>query len=257
MPKELIARGRTAEVYVWETGKIVKVYLPEFSAEDAKYEAQIAKVVQESGIACPHFFEQIEIEGRSGLVYERINGVTMGELALKAPWRIPALAQRMAFLHWQMHQLVIDAKLPIQRQRITHRIEHSEILNSTLKSRLLNAYAQLPDENRLCHGDFHPGNILSTSTKDLAIDWIDVSTGHPMADVARSSILLLGMAATTPNQFIKLAIRWFHRHYLSAYFQSGGNPALYRAFIPPVAAARLQEGITELQDWLLEQAQKQ
>lgn len=252
---EQIARGRTAEVFAWETGKIVKVYLPEFAREDAEYEADIATKVQASGVPCPRFFGMTEVEGRPALVYERIEGVTMLDLILKGPWRIPELARRMAALHLQMHVPEITAELPSQRGKYTRRIETSEILSASLKERSLKTLEKLPDDRRLCHGDFHPGNIISTPERDLGIDWIDVSVGHPMADVARTSVLLLGEEATTSNLLLRFIVRWFHGVYLRAYFKSGGDETVYRAFIPIVAAARIAEGITELQDWLLEQAE--
>lgn len=251
-----IARGRTAEIFAGEPGRVVKVYLPGFSARDADYEARIAAAVQQAGVACPRFFGRIEVGGRPGLVYERIDAVTMAEQVLKAPWRILALARRMAALHWQMHQARMAAgTLPSQRQKYTGRIEISALLPPALRSRLLEAYAALPEESRLCHGDLHPGNVLSTRTQDLAIDWIDASVGHPLADVARTTILLTGMAATLPLPPLRWMVRRFHDHYLRAYFEHGGDRATYRAFLPIVAAARLAEGIPELQDWLLRQAE--
>ncbi len=256
MNEKPIARGRTAEIYAWEAGKIVKAYRPGFPREDAAYEADIAAKVQEAGIACPRFYEMTEFEGRPALVYERIAGATMAEAVFKAPWRIPQLARRMAVLHHQMHQPLIAAELPTQRGKITGRIAHSEIIPADLKKALLDRLATLPDERRLCHGDFHPGNILTTPQRDLTIDWIDVSVGHPLADVARSSILLLGMAATNNHLLIKWVVNWFHDIYLREYFKSGGDQAIYRAYLPIVAAARLSEGISELQGWLLEQAEK-
>lgn len=255
MPEKPIARGRTAEVYAWEPGKIAKVYFPGFSAEEAAYEAKIAAAVQESGVACPRFYEQVEFDGRPGLIYERVNGVPMSELVFKGPWRIPSLARRMAKLHRAMHQPTIEADLPNQRGKYTRRIETSTILPAPLKTRLLEAYAKIPDESRLCHGDFHPGNILSAGDQDLAIDWIDVSIGHPLADVARTSILLRGAAATISILPVRWLVNWFHDQYLQAYFAEGGDQALYRSLLPVVAAARLSEGITELQDWLLKQAE--
>lgn len=179
----------------------------------------------------------------------------MSELIFKGPWRAPSLAKRMASLHRQMHQPVIEADLPGQRDKYTRRIEVSDVLPAALKTRLLEAYAKIPDESRLCHGDFHPGNILSTRERDLAIDWIDVSVGHPLADVARTTILLKGMAATVPIPPVRWLANWFHKHYLQAYFADGGDDAVYRAFLPIVAAARLAEGIPELQGWLLRQAE--
>lgn len=173
MLEKPIARGRTAEGYAWEPEKIAKVYFPGFSAEDAVYEVKIAAAVQESGGACPRFYEQVEFEGRPGLIYERVNGVSMAELVFKGSWRAPSLARRMAKLHREMHQPVIQADLPNQREKYTWRIENSGILPAPLKTRLLEVYAKIPDESRLCHGDFHPGNILSAGERDLAIDWID------------------------------------------------------------------------------------
>lgn len=255
MAGQLIARGRTAEVYAWETDKVVKVYFPGFSAEFAAYEAKVATVAQESGVPCPRFYEQVEFEGRPGLVYERIQGVPMSQLVFKGPWRSPSLAKRMAALHLQMHQPSIEADLPNQREKYTRRIEASDILPAALKTRLLEAYAKIPDESRLCHGDFHPENILSNAGEDLAIDWVDVSLGHPLADVARTTILLKGMAATVPIPPVRWLVNWFHDHYLRAYFATGGDQSTYRAFLPIVAAARLAEGIPELQGFLLKQAE--
>jgi uncharacterized protein (TIGR02172 family) len=254
MPLTLIARGRTAEVFAWEEGKVVKVYRPGFNGEDAKYEAKIAAAVEEAGVACPRFFGLVEVDGRPGLVYERIDGVMMGDMALKRPWRMQAMARRMAALHWQMHQPEIDGALPPLRDKLKWRIEHSNLLSPDSKTRLLDTLNNLPEGNRLCHGDFHPSNILSIGEKDVIIDWIDTAIGNPMADVARTSVLLVGEAVTNRSPIVRLAARWFHQSYLSAYFAAGGDKAVYRAFLPIVAAARLSEGIAELEPWLLAQA---
>lgn len=251
---QVLARGRTAEVRAWDAGQVVKVYFPQFRREDAEYEAQIAGIVQAAGVACPRFYGLIDVEGRPALVYEQVLGSTLGELVMKSPWRLPALARRMALLHYSLHQPLVQASLPLQREKYQRRIDDSALLPAAQKARLLGSLATLPLERRLCHGDFHPGNILCAAGGDLAIDWMDVSLGHPMADVARSSILLRGLAATAPNLFLRWAANWFHQVYLAAYFQCGGDPLLYRAFLPIVAAARLAEGIAELQAWLLEQA---
>jgi uncharacterized protein (TIGR02172 family) len=255
MVLQQIAHGRTAEVFAWEEGKVVKVYLPHFDPENAAHEAKIAAAVQEAGIACPRFFGLVEVDGRPGLVYERIDGVMMGDMALKRPWRIPALGRRMAALHWQMHQPEISAALPLLRDKLNWRIDRSPLLSAPVKARLLGSLKNIPDGSSLCHGDFHPSNILCSAEKDVIIDWNDTAIGNPMADVARTTILLLGTAAANPNPVFKLVVRWFHHHYLRAYFQSGGDPSIYRAFLPLTAAARLDENLSgEEEAWLLKRA---
>lgn len=254
MSKKPIAQGRTAEIYPGESGKILKVYRAGFSPEDAAYEASIASKVQEAGIACPRFYEMTEFQGRPALVYERIDGPTMAELVFKRPWRIPQLARRMARLHRTMHAPILEVDLPSQREKYARSIEISDLLSADLKKILLQRFATLPEDCRLCHGDFHPGNILSPGGRDLTIDWIDCSVGHPLADVARTSILLLGMSATIGNPLIRWIVNWFHAIYLQEYALKSKEEILYRAFLPIVAAARLAEGIPGLQDWLLAQA---
>lgn len=249
-----LATGRTAEVYAWESGQIVKVYFPQFPRADAEYEADIATKVQAAGIACPRFYGLSEMANRPALVYERINGQPMAEIVQRQPWRTPQMARRMARLHRSLHQASSDSELPLQREKYRSRIEHNPRLDPHLKQTLLKRLDALPEARRICHGDFHPGNILCTPQRDLGIDWIDVSLGHPLADVARTSILLLGMAATIGNAFIVGIVRWFHSVYLENYFQPDEDRSVYRAYLPIVAAARLAEGITELEPWLLKQA---
>jgi len=48
---------------------------------------------------------------------------------------------------------------------------------------VLHHLAQLPIANTVCHGDFHPDNIMLTPTGPIVIDWIDATQGHPAADI--------------------------------------------------------------------------
>lgn len=110
----------------------------------------------------------------------------------------------------------------------------------------------------ICHGDFHPGNVLASPQGETVIDWIDATRGNALADVARASILALGAVATTQTSGVeKLFVRLFHTIYLRRYFVlSPGGREEYGRWLPIVAAARLSENIPELEQWLLAQAQK-
>ena len=249
-----IAQGRTADVYAWDDNRILKVMRPEFGLKLAEAEAEVAVSVEAGGIECPRLFGLTEFRGRTALIYERIDGVQMAALALKAPWRIPGLARRMARLHRRMHAAPFGAQAPNLRARLGARISGLDVLPVELRTRLLDRVSRLPDGDRVCHGDLHPENVLCTPDRDVAIDWLDVAVGHPQGDVARTSIILLGAAASTTNPLLGAAARWFHGVYLRDYFRSETSRETYQAFLPVVAAARLGEGIVEQQDWLLSQA---
>jgi aminoglycoside phosphotransferase (APT) family kinase protein len=43
--------------------------------------------------------------------------------------------------------------------------------------------------DRLCHGDYHPGNVVLARAGPVVIDWSNVTRGHPAADVARTRLM--------------------------------------------------------------------
>jgi len=90
----------------------------------------------------------------------------------------------------------------------------------------------------------------------VIIDWIDATVGNPLADVARSSVIMLGVRGMEQApRSEKIVVRWYHRIYLRHYFRLASCDAdEHSAWCPIVAAARMSEGITEIEDWLLAQA---
>jgi thiamine kinase-like enzyme len=42
----------------------------------------------------------------------------------------------------------------------------------------------------MCHGDLHPGNVIMAGDGPVIIDWFDASRGDPVADIARTSLLM-------------------------------------------------------------------
>src|ERR1700722_15976920 len=89
-----------------------------------------------------------------------------------------------------------------------------------------------PEGERLCHGDFHPFNILGPPSRPTLIDWLDASSGVPAAGVCRSYILI---GHSEP----KIAST-----YVEAYIEvSGETRASIFEWLPIVAAARLAEDV--------------
>jgi aminoglycoside phosphotransferase (APT) family kinase protein len=58
-------------------------------------------------------------------------------------------------------------------------------LSQETKSTILASLGELPNGNVICHGDFHPKNVLITTEGPVIIDWADATLGHPLADVDR------------------------------------------------------------------------
>lgn len=261
--RERIGLGRTAEIYAWGSGRVLKLFLDWCPASWVDYEAQVARAVHATGMPSPAVLDVVEVDGRRGIVYERVDGVSMLSEFRSKLWRLAGLGRLLAELHAQMHgrsQARMPAErpgLPSLRERLERKIGEAKPLPETLKEGALRALARLPEGDSLCHGDFHPENVLMTARGPVVIDWTDATIGNPLADVARTSLLL--QSSTLPpempasTRLLLKAIRSrFHSIYLKRYLQlRPASRAELAAWRLPVAAARLSEGIKEEEGRLL------
>ncbi len=259
-----IAYGRTAEIYPWHDGLVLKLFHAWVPADSVQYEARIARAVHAAGLAVPRPGEIVEIEGRLGLEYERLDGKPMGEMMAVKPWRLPRFARQLAELHVAIHKIPGVAGIPSQRERLADKIRAAKDLPVPLQEACLQALAHMPDGDRLCHGDFHPMNVLLHEGRAAVIDWIDATCGNPLADVARTAVLMQEAAdravgnKTNKTAWIeRAAMRWFTRIYLRQYFTllpGGGDE--YHRWWPIVAAGRMSEDIPGLNEWLRQQVER-
>ena len=260
LPERPIALGRTAEIYAWEDGWVLKLFYDWFSEESAKIEARLARAVQAAGLPVPAVGEILEIDNRLGLPYRRVDGSSILEQVRAKPWTLPKFSRLLAELQAGMHDNQTVEGLPSQRQRLESKIRQAQGLDPELRAAALEALAAMPQGARLCHGDFHLDNVLMTAEGPVVIDWIDATLGRPLADVARSSVIVLGILApgSGATWMERVMVRWHHRIYLRHYFRlRPGGEEEYRAWLPIVAAARMSEGITQLQAWLGLQVEKE
>lgn len=244
-----IAVGATAEIFAWENGQVLKLFHLRFGREAVEEEARIARLVHASGAPTPAVGDVMEVDGRFGLLYARVDGVSMLRAWLDRPWRIVYFARQLAQLQSALHALAAPPGMPGQKERLADDLRAAPSLPPPLRDELLARLAALPAGDRLCHGDFHPDNVLLTERGPLIIDWVDARSGNPMGDVARTSVLMRlsqPPAGVTLDWKVRLARHWFHRLWLSHYRRlSPCAPTELARWLPVVAAARLSEGVPE------------
>lgn len=251
-----IAVGRTAEVFAWEDKTILKLYRTEFPSNWVDYEASIGRQVCAAGVRAPAIYDVIEMDGRRGIIYERIQGISMLEDLSRRPWKLFGLAHMLAELQAEMHSHPLPQLSPM-REQLQRSITNAASLPQELRLPILQILGDLPDGNRLCHGDFHPGNVIMTSQGPVIIDWMTAAAGNPWADVARTCLLLTigDPPQGTPGRMLILtARRYFYRAYLNRYLNLVPHSReQLPAWLPVLAAARLNENIPPEQEKLIAQ----
>jgi len=98
LPEKPIAIGATTEIFSWENGQILKLFRDWFSADAVQTEARTARLIHASGAPVPAVGEIVEISGRIGLLYKRIDGHSMLVALTAQPWRILVFARQLAAL---------------------------------------------------------------------------------------------------------------------------------------------------------------
>jgi aminoglycoside phosphotransferase (APT) family kinase protein len=248
------AYGRTAEIFAWPDGRVLKLFRSGWSEAGARYEAEKAEAVYAAGLPVPAIYDVIQVNGRFGILYEHIAGMSLTSAFQQKPWTLLSLARLLADLHLEMHQYRLP-QLPSLRERLSGCIQGNGGMPAEIRRRLLELITTLPDGEGLAHGDFHPENIFITGRGPIILDWMDATRGHSLGDVARTS-LLLRQAALPPDipgrRFIELIRGLFHHIYLRRYFERRVvDKVEWRAWQTVIAAARLAEDIPEERDRLI------
>lgn len=245
-PGPFIAEGRTAKILAYGEDRIVKLLRPGFSEEMLRYEAEKTQAAVIAGAPAPQVHGEIEVGGRPGVVFDRVDGPSLLDEIVRAPFR---------FVHWgsvlaRAHQRVLDSRsdqLPDVKVFLASKIKRADALTPAQRRRLIELLEDLPDGDQVLHGDLHPLNVFLTDSGPIVIDWVDAARGSPAADIARSLWLISPHAI--PPDFLRRALMArlarglriaYRRSILRAMDLSYEQVRRWRL---PVLAGRLSEGI--------------
>jgi tRNA A-37 threonylcarbamoyl transferase component Bud32 len=230
--------------------------LDKFSGEWVKYEAEIGRKIHEAGIPSPAVFDTVVIEGRPGIILERIVGKTITSIIMKQPWLFCSFVQQMARFQYNIHTHTTDG-IPSQKEKFTRSIILSSKILGDRVQKILEYLDGLPDGDSVCHGDLYLSNIMISNDKFVVIDWSSAYRGDPAGDVARTCMIINSSAVLpgTPDILAAMSVfpkRLTYLGYLNEYLKvSKIKYENIDAWILPVAAAKLKDRIPGEEKWLM------
>jgi aminoglycoside phosphotransferase len=155
---ELLGSGKEAEVFR-RVDHVLKLNRRGASKASAFREAANLAIVERLGLPAPAPLGVTQMDERWGVLMTLAPGESFGAVILRQAELIPAHLEAMAELHAHILNRPGTGLMSL-RARLSANIARAPGLGDAERSRLLDELRQRSDGDRLCHGDFHPWNIL-------------------------------------------------------------------------------------------------
>ena len=246
-----LSEGREAEIFDWGEGRVLRLYRSATADLEARYQADLLRQIAGLGLRVPIVYEVVTVMGRPGIVMERLDGSDLLTELARRPWRVLQVGGICGRLHASLNDAPAPSIVPSLQERLSGRIAGSEMVPERYAQLALDALSGLPAADRLCHGDFHPGNVMMSGAEPVTLDWSIAASGSAEADFAQSQLILsLGEPPPGAPPHLKALALVGRGLLLSAYRRAYRrsrrvNEDVVRRWHLPLAVARLTAGIRE------------
>ena len=237
---ELIAQRKNKEIYADEN-TVVKLYVEGHSQSGILNEALNQSRVQEfSNLNIPKLIEVKKIDNRWAIISERIEGKTISALMKENPDNIDTYLN----LFVDIQLIILGNEVPLLnriKEKFTRKLENAANIDENTKYELLQRLQGMKNHTKLCHGDYHPSNVIVKEDGTVyVIDWAHVTQGNASADAARTYLLF----SIDNNE--ELAEK-----YLDLFSEKSGiEKSHIQRWIPIVAATQMTKNNPEEQEFL-------
>ncbi len=224
----------------------VKVFSAEYSKQDVLNEALNQARVEETGLNVPQILEVTMVDGKWAIVTEFIEGQTLSKLMAENPDKKDEYIELLVDLQLQIHSKTCPL-LGRFKDKLSRKIMFTD-LDATTRYDLHIRLEAMPKHNKVCHGDFHPANvIIAQDGTPYIIDWSHAAQGNASADAAITYInLKLSGNTEDASKYLELFCE-----------KSGITEENIRKWIPIAAAAQsltaTEQDKTTLLSWANEE----
>ena len=234
----LIGEGAEAQILELQDGRVLKLLRARGRVERVAYEVAALDAARSAGLQVPEAFEQVTVNGRPGIVMKRLRGTDLLSVLGRKPW----LVFRTGRLTGELHARINAARGPASLPRVKDVAQ--EILASLARREpavqlewIQRVLERLPDGEALCHGDFHPGQLMLSDGECVAFDWAGAKRGDPLFDYARTRVLLtIGEPPPGTSLLLRFVAKVGRRLLISSYARSYERNAA-----EPVDRARVRQ----------------
>ena len=240
MKLEKVIAVRNNKTIYRDGDKVVKLFDSDFHKTDVLNEALNHARAEETALHVPKLYDVCSIDGKWAIVMEFIPGKTIARLMEEHPDRYNAYLERFVEIQLDVHRQT--SPLLGRLADKMHRKINLTTLDATTRYDLHMRLESMPRHSKVCHGDFHPSNvILSDGDTPYILDWSHATQGNASADAARTYLLFqLANEVAHAEQYLKLFCK-----------KSDTARQYVEKWIPIVAASQSVKGRPDEREMLL------
>ena len=249
-----IGIGRTAEVYDHEDNKVLKLFYSTVNDKDIEYEYLITKNISDITSIVPKVYDVINVKGRTGIVYEKLNGEMLSDHLSRNFKNARKIVHKFTQIQKRLNNISTE-NLPNHTNRLKQKIMGSSLLCDSEKETIL-GYLKTINKNEICHGDYHPENVFVDQNHNFrVIDWANMFVSNKYIDIARTYYLIKSGRTLNRKSIPGGLIEWLGRQFIAKLYweevKTGENREKY--FLPClfiVILIRYDENIEQEKKWI-------
>lgn len=192
---EKIGQGAFSEVYAWAPGQVVKLFKAGVSRWMPLQEVRMIRAVHAAGVPVPRLFGELTLDGRFGVVMERLDGPTLWQLSRTGAVTFEQAGAIVAALAMSLHKTSAPPKVLSMRQHMERELRYDNgKIPKHIATEILALIDRLPPGDRLCHCDLSPGNLIMTAEGAKLVDWTFAMRAPAALDLGFLHVILSELA---------------------------------------------------------------
>ncbi|GAA0471523.1 aminoglycoside phosphotransferase family protein [Alkalibacillus silvisoli] len=194
------------------------------------------KFAYSCGLPVPKVLDVTKVDGKQTIIMEYVKGKTLGDL-LHDNEKDAAYYMGISIKVQQAVHQIEATEIETMTEKLTRQIKSAHQLTDQQNERLLEQLQSMPSDNKLCHGDFHLFNLINSNDEITIIDWVDASSGNPLADACRTYLLYSQASMDLAEMYLHMYCE-----------KSGLNNEEVLDWLLIIAGARLEEKLPKSEE---------
>ena len=198
---EVIGEGFNGKVYRIDKDNVVKTYKNADALSEIQHEREVARLALILGVPTAISYDVVRVGDSYGSVFELLDSRSFAKLLANEPDMYEFCVTEYVKMLKKIHSITVPAgKLPSIKEKTLKRIERmKDLLPDGLGDKLLAMAKEIPECDRMIHGDYHTKNIVLAGDEVLLIDMDTLSVGHPIFELVGMYNAYVGYSEYDPS----------------------------------------------------------